>query len=144
MAQAGSPIFWRVPRAMRRSRPAVRLPRGLSSRPSPSRPSRVDIARMVDHAGLADAWDSYRHGDSGAFSRQIYIGRGPQTFDDIRRRYRSDADFRVTVDRYMQEFERLLADVNRDDRDDNLTRTYLTSETGKVYTMLAHAAGRLG
>ncbi len=50
----------------------------------------------------------------------------------------------TTVDRYVQEFERLLADVNRDDRDDNLTRTYLTSETGKVYTMLAHAAGRLG
>jgi hypothetical protein len=23
-----------------------------------------------------------------------------------------------------------------------LTRTYLTSETGKVYTLLAHAAGR--
>ena len=52
-------------------------------------------------------------------------------------------EFRLTVDRYIQEFERLLADVSRDDRDDNLTRTYLTSETGKVYTMLAHAAGRL-
>jgi hypothetical protein len=25
-----------------------------------------------------------------------------------------------------------------------VARTYLTSETGKVYTMLAHAAGRFG
>jgi hypothetical protein len=25
-----------------------------------------------------------------------------------------------------------------------MARTYLTSETGKVYTMLAHAAGRFG
>jgi hypothetical protein len=25
-----------------------------------------------------------------------------------------------------------------------MTQTYLTSDTGKVYTMLAHAAGRLG
>ena len=32
--------------------------------------------------------------------------------------------------------------ASRDDRDQMLTRTYLTSETGKVYTMLAHAAGR--
>ncbi len=103
-----------------------------------------DIARMVDHAAVADAWDHYRRGDANAFTRQLYIGRGPQTFDDIRRRYKSDPDFRTTVDRYVQEFERLLADVNRDDRDDSLTRTYLTSETGKVYTMLAHAAGRLG
>ncbi|MGP8192939.1 MAG: hypothetical protein ACLQLT_09950 [Methylovirgula sp.] len=103
-----------------------------------------DIARMVDHAAVADAWDRYRRGDANAFTRQLYIGRGPQTFDDIRRRYKSDPDFRDTVDRYVQEFERLLADINRDDRDDSLTRTYLTSETGKVYTMLAHAAGRLG
>lgn len=102
-----------------------------------------DIARMIDHAALADAWDRYRRGESGAFSRQLYVGRGLQTYEDIRRRYRADADFRTTVDRYIQEFERLLADVNRDDRDDNLTKTYLTSETGKVYTMLAHAAGRL-
>jgi hypothetical protein len=102
-----------------------------------------DIARMVDHAAVADAWEHYRRGDVNAFTRQLYIGRGPQTFDDIRRRYQSDPDFRTTVDRYIEEFERLLADVNRDDRDDSLTRTYLTSETGKVYTMLAHAAGRL-
>ena len=102
-----------------------------------------DIARMVDHAAIADAWDRYRGGESGAFARGLYIGRGAQTFEEIRRRYRADADFRVTVDRYIQEFERLLADVGRDDRDDTLTRTYLTSETGKVYTMLAHAAGRL-
>ena len=39
-------------------------------------------------------------------------------------------------------FERLLAEVSRDDRDSMLTKTYLTSETGKVYTMLAHASGR--
>lgn len=103
-----------------------------------------DIARMVDHAAVAEAWEQYRCGDVNAFTRQLYIGRGTQTFDDIRRRYKSDPDFRATVDRYVQEFERLLADVNRDDRDDSLTRTYLTSETGKVYTMLAHAAGRLG
>ena len=102
-----------------------------------------DIARMVDHAAIADAWDRYRGGESGAFARGIYIGRGAQTFEEIRRRYRSDSEFRLTVDRYIQEFERLLADVSRDDRDDTLTRTYLISETGKVYTMLAHAAGRL-
>jgi hypothetical protein len=47
-----------------------------------------------------------------------------------------------TVDRYIGEFERLLEEVSRDDRSQTATRGYLTSETGKVYTMLAHAAGR--
>ena len=119
------------------------LPRG----PQPSEPLEAishDIARMVDHRAIAEAWDKYRRGEASAFSRHLYIGRGQQTFEEIRRRYRGDVEFRNTVDRYVQEFERLLADVSRDDRDDSLTRTYLISETGKVYTMLAHAAGRLG
>jgi hypothetical protein len=33
--------------------------------------------------------------------------------------------------------------VARDDRGQGLTKTYLTSDTGKVYTLLAHAASRL-
>ena len=42
------------------------------------------------------------------------------------------------------DFEQLLAQVARNDRDNMLGQTHLTSDTGKVYTMLAHAAGRLG
>ena len=40
------------------------------------------------------------------------------------------------------EFERLLGDVVKNDSDAKRTDAYLTSETGKVYTMLAHASGR--
>jgi hypothetical protein len=43
----------------------------------------------------------------------------------------------------MDDFQRLLEDVARNDRDNMVTQTYLTSDTGKVYTMLAHASGRL-
>ncbi len=131
----------------RASREETQPPKPLPRVPQQSEPLEAishDIARMVDHAAIGEAWDNYRRGEPNAFSRQLYIGRGPQTFEEIRRRYRNDIEFRDTVDRYVQEFERLLADVSRDDRDDSLTRTYLTSETGKVYTMLAHAAGRLG
>jgi hypothetical protein len=32
--------------------------------------------------------------------------------------------------------------VARGDRGTTVVRNYLTSDTGKVYTMLAHAAGR--
>jgi hypothetical protein len=99
---------------------------------------------MIDPAAAADAWDRYRRGEANAFSRRIYTGRGPQTFDEVRRRYRLDPDFHNTVDRYVQEFERLLAEAGRNDPSQSVARTYLASETGKVYTILAHAAGRLG
>ena len=103
----------------------------------------LDISRMVDHAAAADAWDRYYRNDRNAFSRRVYTAQGQQTFEEIRRRYSSDLEFRETVDRYTHEFERLLSDMARDDRDGSAVRNYLTSETGKVYTMLAHASGRL-
>ena len=101
------------------------------------------ISRMVDNAALADAWDRFYRNERNPFSRRIYIGQGQQTFDEIRRRYAGDGEFRATVDRYTQEFERVLTDVARDDRDGTLGRAYLISNQGKVYTMLAHASGRI-
>jgi hypothetical protein len=102
----------------------------------------VDIARMIDHEAAVELWDRYRRGESNVFTRRLYTLQGQQTFDEISRKYRRDGEFRQTVDRYVEEFERLLSEVSRDDRDSMLTKTYLTSETGKVYTMLAHASGR--
>ena len=102
----------------------------------------VDIARMIDHEAAADLWDRYKRGERNVFTRKLYTMQGQKAFEEIRRKYRGDRDFMRTVDRYIGEFERLLEEVSRDDRGQVLARTYLTSETGKVYTMLAHAAGR--
>jgi len=102
----------------------------------------VDIARMIDHDAAADLWDRYKRGERNVFTRRLYTLQGQKAFDDIRRKYRADREFKQTVDRYIGEFERLLEEVSRDDRGQVVARTYLTSETGKVYTMLAHAAGR--
>ena len=102
----------------------------------------VDIARMIDHDAAADLWDRYKRGERNVFTRRLYTLQGQQAFDEIRKKYRSDREFKLTVDRYIGEFERLLDEVARDDRGQVVARTYLTSETGKVYTMLAHAAGR--
>ncbi|MBK5961886.1 hypothetical protein CCR97_27300, partial [Rhodoplanes elegans] len=102
----------------------------------------VDIARMIDHDAAAELWDRYNRGERNVFSRRLYTPQGQKTFDEIRKRYRADREFKQTVDRYIGEFERLLEEVSRNDRGQVVARTYLTSETGKVYTMLAHAAGR--
>jgi apolipoprotein A1/A4/E domain-containing protein len=102
----------------------------------------VDIARMIDHDAAGELWDRYKRGERNVFTKRLYTMQGQKTFDEIRKRYRGDRDFKQTVDRYIGEFERLLEDISRDDRGAVVARTYLTSETGKVYTMLAHAAGR--
>ena len=103
----------------------------------------LDIARMIDHDAAAELWDRYNRGERNVFTRKLYTMQGQKAFEEVRRRYRSDREFKQTVDRYIAEFERLLEEVSRDDRGQVVARTYLTSETGKVYTMLAHAAGRI-
>jgi CHASE3 domain sensor protein len=100
----------------------------------------VDIARMIDHDVAAKMWDRYQHGEQNVFNRAMYTAQGQLMFDEIRRKYRRDQEFRDTADRYVDEFERLLSEVARDPA---TQRGYLTSDTGKVYTILAHAAGRL-
>jgi Apolipoprotein A1/A4/E domain len=102
----------------------------------------VDIARMIDHDAAAELWERYKRGERGAFTRRLYTPQGQKAFDEIRNKYRSDPEFRQTVEHYIHEFERLLDDVSRGDRGPTVARNYLTSDTGKVYTMLAHAAGR--
>ncbi len=102
----------------------------------------VDIARMIDHEATADLWERYQRGERGFSSQRLYTAQGQKAFEEIRNKYRTDPEFRQTVEHYIHEFERLLDEVSRGDRGPAVARNYLTSDTGKVYTMLAHAAGR--
>jgi DNA anti-recombination protein RmuC len=103
-----------------------------------------EIASLIDNAAAVEMWDRWRRGDTGAVSRRLYTEAGQQAFDELRRRFRADPQFRETTTRYMQEFERLLAKIGQNDRDGAQWRAYLLSNTGKVYTILAHASGKLG
>jgi hypothetical protein len=104
----------------------------------------LDIGRLMDRNLAAEMWDRYQRGESKAFSKRLYTPAGQKAFDEVARKYRADRAFKQTVDRYITEFERLLDEVARDERGPAILRGHLTSETGMVYTLLAHAAGRLG
>jgi hypothetical protein len=120
--------------------------------PQPSRPAQanpldsltLDITRLLDREIATDMWTRYQRGERKAFSKRLYTPAGQKTFDEISRKYRSDRAFKQTVDRYITEFERLLDEVARDPRGPSALTSYLASETGLVYTLLAHASGRLG
>jgi hypothetical protein len=102
----------------------------------------VDVARMIDREAVAESWDRHKRGERGAFGIRIYTAQGQKAFEEVRRKYHTDEEFRQTVEQYIHEFERLLEDVSRGDRGPTVVRNYLTSDTGTVYTLLAHAAGR--
>jgi hypothetical protein len=111
---------------------------------SPNGQLRLDeIARAIDHRTAAEVWQRFRAGERGVLGRHIYSLDGQTTFDEISRRYDREGEFRVTVDRYIGDFERLLGDAEQSDPDGRMLQSYLTSENGRVYLLLAHASGRL-
>ena len=121
-------------------------PRGRPVQPAtnPLESLSLDIGRLMDRNLAAEMWDRYQRGENKAFTKRLYTPAGQKAFDEVARKYRSDRGFKQTVDRYIAEFERLLDEVARDGRGPQELRNHLTSETGLVYTLLAHAADRLG
>jgi hypothetical protein len=122
------------------------LPRGRGPQQgqNPLESLSLDIGRLMDRNLAAEMWDRYQRGESKSFTKRLYTPAGQKAFDEVARKYRADRGFKQTVDRYITEFERLLDEVARDERGPQALRAQLTSETGLVYTLLAHAAGRLG
>ena len=114
------------------------------TRDNPLESLSLDIGRLMDRNLAAEMWDRYQRGESKAFTKRLYTPAGQKAFDEVARKYRADRGFKQTVDRYITEFERLLDEVAREERGPQALRGHLTSETGLVYTLLAHAAGRLG
>ena len=119
-------------------------PRAAAAAGNPLESLSLDIGRLMDRNLAAEMWDRYQRGESKAFTKRLYTPAGQKAFDEVARKYRADRNFKQTVDRYITEFERLLDEVARDERGPQALRGHLTSETGLVYTLLAHAAGRLG
>jgi hypothetical protein len=103
-----------------------------------------DVARLIDGPRGIEMWERYRRGEKGAFTRRLYTAQGLGTFDDVRRRYGADRGFKQAVDHYVAEFEKLIDGVGQGNRGQERARSYLASETGKVYLILAHASGRFG
>ncbi len=106
---------------------------------------RIDeISRAIDSPTATDAWLRYQNGEKNIFTRNLYNPDGQLTFDRIQGRYQTDMSFRDTVERYVQDYEGLLSESEQNDPSGETASAYLTTETGRVYLMLAHISGRLG
>ena len=60
----------------------------------------------------------------------------------IKQKYQENGDFREYVGRYISQFEGLLGEAKKRDHDNVLATTFLSSDMGKLYMLLARALGR--
>ncbi len=103
----------------------------------------IDLDRALGDDPAPDMWRRYINGERSVFTRRLVASIGRDGAERIAQRYAADTDFRHHADRYMTEFEGLLDDAASRDRDQILVETFLTSQTGRLYLLVAAATGRL-
>jgi hypothetical protein len=114
--------------------------------PQSNGPVRLDvatIARALDPATASAIWNRIRAGQRNVLVRSIYAPEARTLFDQIAARIRTDADLEQSVFRYLNDFERIIKDAETRDASGRAAQAHLTSDTGRVYLFLAHAAGRI-
>jgi len=103
----------------------------------------IDLDRALEQSPPADLWRRYQAGERNVFARRLYNLQGRDLYDQISGKYTTEREFRDDVDKFTGLFEQLLAEAVERDREGILAETYLTSDTGKVYLLLAQATGQL-
>jgi len=127
--------------------------RATSVRKSASRETEALVAKL--NAASRDVYEAlqdglpkelekpYREGQAQVYTHRLFQGRGRKLMDQVRTSYRDEKLVRQRVDGFIRLFERLLDTVAGSDAGEELVDQCLASETGKVYLMLAEAAGRV-
>lgn len=101
------------------------------------------LSRALDPATSAVIWSRLKSGQRGIMVRSIYSADGRSAFDEVSRRYPVDPSLQATVNRYLNDFERILREAEAKDGTGRIAQAHMTSATGRVYLFLAHASGRL-
>lgn len=101
------------------------------------------VSRALDQATTSALWSRINAGHRNVLSRGLYSAEGRQAFDEITRRLPSDPGLQSTLQRYLEDFERIRRELDARDPSGRTAQGHLLSDSGRVYLFLAHATGRL-
>ncbi|MCK5167387.1 MAG: hypothetical protein KAQ66_08710, partial [Rhodospirillaceae bacterium] len=102
----------------------------------------VDLARISEVSISEDDWRRFNKGEKGIFVRKMLGFKERNTFAAIKNMYQEDGEFRDYVGRYVTEFDNMIEKARERDHDGVLEATFLSSDMGKLYMVLARALGR--
>lgn len=101
------------------------------------------IARALDPATANAIWGRLGVGQTGIMVRSIYTPEGRAVYDDVVSKFQTDPSVQQDVYRFLQGFEQMLQDAERQDPSGATAQQHLASDYGRGYLLLAHASGRL-
>lgn len=103
----------------------------------------IDVTKILSNEVTDSAWAAYLKGDRGVFTRRAVRLLDHNDSREILRHYEEEPEFREQVNRYVHDFEALLARVLAGREGTPLGITLLSSDMGKLYVALAQAIERL-
>lgn len=105
--------------------------------------SAIDVTRWFSQDIGQREWAAYLSGDKSLFTRRAVRLLSGGDVKQILGRYDADEAFREHVNRYVQDFEAMLADVLESRRGHSLAIALLSSDLGRLYVALAQAIERI-
>lgn len=104
----------------------------------------IDINSVFDKSGKEDdLWKKYYEGDRSAFSRYLAKNMTKKEVVAIRDDYEKKTDFRLIVDKYLDDFDTLVAAAKENDHAGTLLAMISGSDIGKIYYILSRALGKV-
>ncbi len=103
----------------------------------------IDLDSALEEDVPTELMRRYLNGERNLFARRIVHCEREDMLQRIQSKYQNDQKFKNNTDRYLSQFEELLRNAQEEERENTLTRTYLSSDTGKVYLLIADALGRI-
>lgn len=104
----------------------------------------IDINAIFNKAAKDDdLWKKYYEGDHGAFVRYLSKNMTKKQVIAVKDDYENNQNFRILVDKYLSDFEALVAAARENERAGTLLALISGSDIGKVYYILARALGKI-
>ena len=104
----------------------------------------IDVNSVFDKSGKEDdLWKKYYEGDRGAFARYLAKNMTKKEIIAIRDDYEKKTDFRIIVDKYLDDFDTLIAAAKENDHAGTLLAMISGSDVGKIYYILSRALGKV-
>ena len=104
----------------------------------------IDINAVFNKSDKdGELWKKYYEGDHGAFVRYLSKNMTKKQVVAVKDDYENNQNFRVLVDKYLSDFEALVAAARENERAGTLLALISGSDIGKVYYILARALGKI-
>ena len=104
----------------------------------------IDINSIFNKSGDDETlWKKYYEGDHSVFVRYLSKNMTKKEVIAVREDYEKKPDFRVVVDKYLEDFDSLIEAARSNNRASTLLALISGSDIGKVYYILSRALGKV-